>query len=174
MAQPNGNDQPTTKNCTDTNFLKLNGDNVMAGPFNMSNNKITNLGPAISDNDGLSTITADGRYLKLIGGPLSGNLLISTVNIEDVNNNFVLNYSNLKYFFTQSYNPSVHRNLKMFNNKIINLADPTNATDGVNLRTLNTHIIKPSDHTNRFAYLMNPKNGLLQWTDLLIKRQYCL
>ena len=34
-------------------------------------------------------------------------------------------------------------------------------------KTLNIHIIKPSDHTNRFAYLMNPKNGLLQWTDLL-------
>ena len=57
--------------------------------------------------------------------------------------------------------------LKMGNNKITNLADPTDATDGVNLRTLNKHFIKPSDHTNRFAYLMDPKNGLLQWTDLL-------
>ena len=27
--------------------------------------------------------------------------------------------------------------------------------------------MKPSDHTNRFAYLLNAKNGLLQWTDLL-------
>ena len=51
--------------------------------------------------------------------------------------------------------------------KIINLGDPTDATDGVNLRTLNKHNIKPSDHTNRFAYLMNRTNGLLQWTDLL-------
>ena len=33
LAQPNGNDQPATKNYTDTNVLKLNGDNVMAGPF---------------------------------------------------------------------------------------------------------------------------------------------
>ena len=57
--------------------------------------------------------------------------------------------------------------LKMGNNKITYLADPTDATDGVNLRTLNKHFIKPSDHTNRFAYLMDPKNGLLQWTDLL-------
>ena len=55
----------------------------------------------------------------------------------------------------------------MSNNKIINLGDPTDATDGVNLRTLNKHNIKPSDHTDRFAYLMDPKNGLLQWTDLL-------
>ena len=58
-------------------------------------------------------------------------------------------------------------NLNMDNNKLMNLADPTNTTDGVNLRTLNANITKPSDHTNRFAYLMDPKNGLLQWTDLL-------
>ena len=35
-----------------------------------------------------------------------------------------------------------------------NMEDPTDATDGVNLRTLNKHNIKPSDRTNRFAYLM--------------------
>ena len=56
--------------------------------------------------------------------------------------------------------------INMGGNKIINLGDPTNATDGVNLQTLNGYIKKPSDHTNRFAYLMNPTNGLLQWTDL--------
>ena len=53
------------------------------------------------------------------------------------------------------------------NNKIINLVHPIDTTDGVNLRTLNKHNIKPSDHTDRFAYLMDPKNRLLQWTDLL-------
>ena len=31
-----------------------------------------------------------------------------------------------------------------------------------NLKILNTHITKSSDHTNRFAYLMDPTNGLLQ------------
>ena len=36
-----------------------------------------------------------------------------------------------------------------------------------NLKILNTYITKASDHTNRFAYLMDPTNGLLQWTDLL-------
>ena len=55
----------------------------------------------------------------------------------------------------------------MGNNNITSLADPSDATDGVNLRTLNKYNIKPSDHTNRFAYLMDPTNGLLQWTDLL-------
>ena len=55
----------------------------------------------------------------------------------------------------------------MSNNKIINLGDPIDATDGVHLRAFNKDNIKPSDHTDRFAYLMAPKNGLLQWTDLL-------
>ena len=54
----------------------------------------------------------------------------------------------------------------MSNNEIISLRDPTDATDGVNLKTLNKYNIKPSDHTNRFAYLMDTTNGLLQWTDL--------
>ena len=55
----------------------------------------------------------------------------------------------------------------MSNNEIISLRDPTDATDWINLKTLNKHNIKPSDHTNRFAYPMDPTNGLLQWTDLL-------
>ena len=70
-------------------------------------------------------------------------------------------------FFVQLTNPYVYSRFNMVKNKIINPGDPTDATDGVNLRTLNTHITKPTDHTNRFAYLMNPTNGLLQWTDLL-------
>ena len=70
-------------------------------------------------------------------------------------------------FFVQIINPYVHTRFNMSNNEIINLRDPTDATDGVNLKTLNKHNIKPSDHTNRFAYPMDPTNGLLQWTDLL-------
>ena len=57
--------------------------------------------------------------------------------------------------------------LAMGNNKITGLAEATANGDGVNLRTLNTCITKPSDHTNRFAYLINPTNDLLQWTDSL-------
>ena len=71
------------------------------------------------------------------------------------------------FFFVKIINPYVHTRFNMVNNKIIKLGDPTDSTDGVNLRTLNKHSIKPSDHTNRFVYLMDPKNGLLQWTDLL-------
>ena len=58
-------------------------------------------------------------------------------------------------------------NLNIDYYKLINLADPGNTTDAVYLKTLNKHNIKPSDHTNKFAYLMDPTNGLLQWTDLL-------
>ena len=57
--------------------------------------------------------------------------------------------------------------LAMGNNKITGLAEATALGDGVNLRTLNTYKTKTCDHTNRFAYLINPTNGLLQWTDSL-------
>ena len=52
---------------------------------------------------------------------------------------------------------------------VINVGDPDpqSGKDGVSLKTLNKYITKPPDHTNRFAYLMDPTNGLLQWTDLL-------
>ena len=70
-------------------------------------------------------------------------------------------------FFVQIINPYVYSRFNTSNNKIINLGDPIDVTDGVNLRTLNKNNIKPPDHTNRFASLMDPKNGLLQWTDLL-------
>ena len=51
--------------------------------------------------------------------------------------------------------------------RLLILETHTDPTDAINLRTLNKHFIKPSDHTNRFAYLMRPTNGLLQWTNLL-------
>lgn len=55
------------------------------------------------------------------------------------------------------------------NHKLTNLANPQRNKDVVNLQTSNKYIVKPSDHTNRFAYLMNPTTGsqLLQWTNLI-------
>ena len=67
----------------------------------------------------------------------------------------------------QITNPYVYSRFNRVKNKITNLGDVTDATDRFNLKTLNKYNIKPSDHTNRFAYLMDPTNGLLQWTDLL-------
>ena len=54
-------------------------------------------------------------------------------------------------------------NLNMGNNKITSLGDPTDATDAINLKTLNAHIIKPIHYNNEFKLLMTNK---LTWTDL--------
>ena len=84
-----------------------------------------------------------------------------------------LNVTTATAYFVQVHNPYAYTRFNMTNHKIINLPDPTDATDatdatdGVNLKTLKKHIIKPSDHTNRFAYLMAPTTGLPQWTELL-------
>ena len=78
-----------------------------------------------------------------------------------------LNVTTATDYFVQVHNPYAYTRFNMTNHKIINLPDPTDATDGVNLKTLKKHIIKPSDHTNRFAYLMAPTTGLPQWTELL-------
>lgn len=53
LAQPNGNNQPATKN-TDTNFLFLTGNSAMAGPLNMSNNKITHLANLTANGDAIN------------------------------------------------------------------------------------------------------------------------
>ena len=99
------------------------------------------------------------------GDTVTGQLYIPNTLI--LSQNQALNGHTEKAFFVQITNPYVYTRFNMTNNKIINLANSTDATDGFNLRTLNTHILKPSDHTNRFAYLMNPTTGLPQSTDLL-------
>ena len=50
VAQPDGDNQPATKIWSENKFLdKSSG--VMAGPLNMSNNKITHLAPATANGD---------------------------------------------------------------------------------------------------------------------------
>ena len=51
----------------------------------------------------------------------------------------------------------------MVKNKIINLGDPTEATDGVNKKYLEKSHVIPSHYNNEFKYLVNDK---LRWTDL--------
>ena len=121
----------------------------MAGPLNMFNNKITHLANPTDNRDAVSKSWTESNFLKLSGGTVTGHIMLPNP---------------MLIFGGQITNPYVYTRFNMTNNKIINLGD---ATDGVNLKTLNTHIIKPFDHTNRFAYLLNPTNGLLQWTDLL-------
>ena len=51
----------------------------------------------------------------------------------------------------------------MVNNRIYNLADPTDATDAINKQYLEKSHVKPSHYNNPFKYLMTNK---LAWTDL--------
>ena len=164
VAQPNGDNQPATKIWSENKLLdKSSG--VMAGPLNMSNNKITNLAKPTDDKDWVNKKYIDDNYLKLSGGTMTGHIILNNAVLTSQYQ--AISRSTGNAFFVQITNPYVYHQFNMAKNKIINLGDPTDPTDAINLRTLNKHFTKPSDHTNRFAYLMDPTNGLLQWTDLL-------
>ena len=160
VAQPNGDNQPATKIWSENKFLgKSSG--VMAGPLNMSNNKITNLAKPTDDKVGVDKKYIDDNYLKLSGG---------TVTVHTILNNTVLTsqYQALRWttgnaFFVQITNPYVYHKFNMVKNKIINLGDPTDATDAVNKQYLEKSHVKPSYYNNEFKYLMTNK---LAWTDL--------
>ena len=66
-------------------------------------------------------------------------------------------------FFVQITNPYVYHQFNMVKNKIINLGDPTDATDAINMQYLEKSHVKPSHYNNEFKYLMTNK---LAWTDL--------
>ena len=51
----------------------------------------------------------------------------------------------------------------MVNNRIYNLADPTDATDAINKQHLEKSHVKPSHYNNEYKYLMTNR---LAWTDL--------
>ena len=51
----------------------------------------------------------------------------------------------------------------MVNNRIYNLADPTDATDAINKQYLEKSHVKPSHYNNEFKHLMTNR---LTWTDL--------
>ena len=165
LAQPKGNDQPAAKIWSENKFLdKSSG--VLAGPHNMSNNKITHLANPTDNRDAINKSYVDTNFLKLSGGTVTGHIILANYVLASQDQAISRNTGNA--FFVEIINPYVYSRFNMSNNnKIINLVHPIDTTDGVNRRTLNKHNIKPSDHTDRFAYLMDPKNRLLQWTDLL-------
>ena len=144
---------------TDARYHRLNQD------LDMNSKKITNLADPTDTTDGVNKKYVDDNYLKLSGGTMTGHIILNNAVLTSQYQAISRNTGNA--FFVQITNPYVYHQFNMVKNKIINLGDPTVATDAINLRTLNKHFIKPSDHTNRFAYLMDPTNGLLQWTDLL-------
>ena len=49
----------------------------MAGPLNMSNNKITNLAKPTDDKDGVDKKYIDDNYLKLSGGTVTGHIILT-------------------------------------------------------------------------------------------------
>ena len=141
----------------------------------MSNNKITHLATATATANGeavdfefFNKYTTPGSRIRYNQFQVSNTNLVGLVQsgYNYSSEPVTMGWGNNKYLQRAGTN-SMTGNLNTGNNKITNLADPTDATDGVNMKTLNTYTIKPSDHTNRFSYLMDPTNGLLQWPDLL-------
>ena len=171
VAQPNGDNHTATKIWSENKFLdKSSG--VMAGSLNMSNNKITHLATVTANEDAV-----EFKFCNMYTPPGSRkSRLFQAKNIAltgliQTGNNYsseaiTMGWGDNKYL-QRAGTEAMTGDLNMGNNKITNLADPKGATGGINLKTLNTYIKKPLDHTNRFVYLMNPTNGLLQWTDLL-------
>ena len=160
VAQPNGDNQPATKIWSENKFLdKSSG--VMAGPLNMSNNKITNLAKPTDDKDGVNKKYIDDNYLKLSGGTMTGHIILNNKILTSQYQAINRNTGNA--FFVQITNPYVYHQFNMVKNKIINLGDPTDATDAVNKQYLEKSHVKPSHYNNEFKYLMTT---ILAWTDL--------
>ena len=151
VAQPNGDNQPAAKIWSENKFLgKSSG--VMAGSLNMSNNKITHLAKPTDDKDGVNKRYIDDNYLKLSGGTVTGHIILNNAILTSQYQAISRNTGNA--FFVQITNPYVYHRFNMVKNRIINLGDPTDDTDAVNIKTLNTRIMKPIHYNNKFKYLM--------------------
>ena len=160
VAQPNGDNQPPTKIWSENKFLdKSSG--VMAGPLSMSNNKITNLVKPTDDKDRVNKKYIDDNYLKLSGGTMTGHIILNNAVLTSQYQ--AISRSTGNAFFVQITNPYVYHQFNMVKNKIINLGDPTDATDAVNKQYLEKSHVKPSHYNNEFKYLMTNR---LAWTDL--------
>ena len=93
--------------------------------------------------------------MKLSGGTVTGHIILANHVLASQDQANAISRNTGNTFFVQIINPYVYTRFNTSNNKVINLGHPTDSTDGVNLRTLNKHNIKPCDHTNRFAYLIS-------------------
>ena len=133
----------------------------MAGLLNMSNNKITNLAKPTNDKDGVNKKYIDDNYLKLSGGTVTGHIILNNAVLTSQYQTLSRTTGNA--FFVQITNPYVYHKFNMVKNKIINLGDPTDATDAINKQYLEKSYAKPSHYNNEFKYLMTNK---LAWSDL--------
>ena len=103
----------------------------------------------------------DDNYLKLSGGTVTGHIILSNAVLTSQYQ--AISRSTGNAFFVQITNPYVYHQFNMVKNKIINLGDPTDATDAVNKQYLEKSHVKPSHYNNEFKYLMTNR---LAWTDL--------
>ena len=113
------------------------------------------------DQDGVNKKYIDDNYLKLSGGTVTGNIILTSSMLLSQYQAISRNTGNA--FFVQITNPYVYHRFNMVKNKIINLGDPTDATDAVNKQYLEKSPVKPSHYNNEFKYLMSNK---LAQTDL--------
>ena len=105
LAQPNGDNQPATKICSENKFLdKSSG--VMAGPLNMSNNKITHLANPTNNTDGANKKYIDDNYLKLPGGIVIGHIILS--NTVRTSQYQAISGNTGNAYFVQIINPYVY------------------------------------------------------------------
>ena len=75
--------------------------------------------------------------MKLSGGTVTGHMILSYAILTSQYQAISWNTGNA--FFVQITNPYVYHRFNMVKNKIIYLGEPTDDTDTVNLKTLNTH-----------------------------------
>ena len=152
----------------DGRYVKKSGD-TMTGTLSVPNIS-TSLNYLTKRNKVMNYYSLLNHFFPLYGGRLT-NRGVSDGYIHNLKSPRYTDSRGDSYAMPRSYTDAryhrLYQDLDMNSKKITNLADPNDTTDGVSLRSLNKHGIKPSDHTNRFAYLMDPTNGLLQWTDLL-------
>ena len=103
----------------------------------------------------------DDNYLKLSGGTVTGHIILNNAILTSQYQAISRNTGNA--FFVQITNPYVYHQFNMVNNRIYNLADPTDATDAINKQYLEKSHVKSSHYNNEFKYLMTNR---LAWTDL--------
>ena len=99
--------------------------------------------------------------MKLSGGTVTGHIILNNAILTSQYQAISRNTGNA--FFVQITNPYVYHQFNMVNNRIYNLADPTDATDAINKQYLEKSHVKPSHYNSEFKYLMTNR---LAWTDL--------
>ena len=179
LRTPITNNEQTTKNYVDSNFLKLGGQTAMTRNLNMNNNIINNLPLPTGSKQPTTLGFTDLKYLHLDGTvPMGGNLnmnnkkiihlLQPTSDTDAATKKYVDNSSvNVSNYLKRDGTSQMTGDLNMNNRKIVNLNnEPTTETDGVNKNYVDAVVakshVKPSYFKDQFTYWMS---NVLEWTD---------